>query len=135
MTSRRIIYGDKTIDDFNPPDILAPTIPEHTTLGNQSTQQTYQTLIEARKQIETAEGEARFRKALLEFPDVAQAMFSVLLESRKLVAAPKNSNNNEDSSSSSSSSSKLIIEPPAMPLNSVQLPVNCKSWLQGQAKK
>ncbi len=118
-SKRRSNYSGKTIDDFSPPPLPSPVVPDFTTLGNQPTQATYQSLIEGRRQIESGEaGEARLRNALQEYPDIARAMYSVLLESRKIV------------SSSSSSGQMSIVEPPPMKMNSVQLPVGFKSWLQ-----
>lgn len=111
-SKRRNVYRDKTVDDFSPPPLPDPSIPQTSSLGNQPIQETYKYLIEGRLQIDSADGELRFRNALQQFPDVAKAMYSVLYESRKIVGA------------------EGVVEPQPMRMNSVQLPVGYKSWLQ-----
>ena len=111
-TSRRIVYGNKTTDDFALPELPDPPVPAVTSAGGESTQDIYRSLREARRQIDLPEGEANFRAALRDYPGIARAMFSVLLESRKIVA-PDGS----------------VVEPPPLQPPPT-LPVGLRSWLQ-----
>ena len=70
-SSRRIVFGNKTVDDFRPPPLSEPSVPEKTTLGDQQTQEVYNILAEARRQIDTPEGETRFRNVMKEYPQLA----------------------------------------------------------------
>lgn len=132
--SRRIVYGDKTVDDFIAPPLNDPVVPESITVRTpssnsnsnsndnnnvdyRSTQELYIILQEARTQIDTPEGESRFRSVMQQNPDMARAVYQVLLESRKIISSNENNNN-------------PIVEPPPMNRNDVQLPVGFKSWLQ-----
>jgi hypothetical protein len=125
--SRRIIYGEKTVDDFIPPPLNDPVVPESiavrtsssngtSNVEHRNTQELYIILQEARTQIDTPEGESRFRAVMQQNPDMARAVYQVLLESRKIISNDNNMN--------------TIVEPPPMNRNDVQLPVGFKSWLQ-----
>ena len=114
-TTRRHVYSSKTVTDFAPPPMHDPTVPAVTSAGGQTTHDIYRMIHEARRQIDLADGEARFRSSLHEYPDIARAMYSVLLEAGK-VTAPDGT---------------PIETPPMNP--PPHLPVGYKSWLQPKA--